>query len=190
MNAELHTVRASRSGGSTWRKLSAAVAVFLVVAATSVLGQSEDGIKAAFLYNFGKFTEWPGKAFTDGNTPITVGFIGADSLADMFEKNVTGKNANGRDFVVKKLAGGVGAESCHILFIGDATQVAAVMAALKGKPVLTAGEGDGFSEAGGMIRFIKDGAKVSFDLNLGAASGVALKLDPKVRQIARNVKGG
>ena len=65
-----------------------------------------------------------------------------------------------------------------------------MLAALKGKPVLTVGEGDGFVAAGGMIRFIKDGAKISFDLDLGAASGVALKLDQKIRQIARNVKGG
>lgn len=171
-------------------KLLAVCGLFLVATAMPAAAQSEEGIKAAFLYNYAKYTEWPAKAFADGNSPITVGFVGADSLADTFEKNVTGKNANGRDFAVKKLSGAAGAESCQIVFIGDSSQNAAVLGALKGKSVLTVGDGEQFTESGGMIKFIKDGAKITFDLYLDTAGAVGLKLDQKLRQIARNVKGG
>jgi YfiR/HmsC-like len=164
--------------------------VGLIATAGSVLGQSEEGVKCAFLYNFAKFTEWPARAFANNSAPVTVGFIGADALADTFEKNVTGKNANGRDFVVKKLAGTAGAEQCQIVFVGDIGQAAAVLGALKGKPVLTVGDSDAFASAGGMIAFSKDGAKISFDLDLTAVNGAELKLDSKLQHVARKVKGG
>ena len=171
-------------------KLMLAV-VFLAIAGIGpVFAQSEAGVKTAFLYNFAKFTEWPASAFAGDSAPITVGFVGADSLADTFEKNVTGKNANGRDFAVKKLSGAAGVESCQIVFVGDASQAAAVVGAAKGKPVLLVGDSDGFAAAGGMITFVVAGGKVSFDLDLGAINAGGLKLNDKLRQVARNVKGG
>ena len=171
-------------------KLMLAV-VFLAIASLGpVFAQSEAGVKTAFLYNFAKFTEWPASAFAGDSAPITVGFVGADSLADTFEKNVTGKNANGRDFAVKKLSGAAGVESCQIVFVGDASQAAAVVAATKGKPVLLVGDSGGFAAAGGMITFVVTDGKVSFDLDLGAINAGGLKLDAKLRQVARNVKGG
>jgi hypothetical protein len=167
-----------------------AVGAVCVAAAASALGQSEEGVKAAFLYNFGKFAAWPQGALADGNALLTVGFVGADALADVFEKNVAGKNVNGRDVAVRKLSDAAGAEKCQIVYVGDASQAAAVLAAVKDRPILTVGEGDAFAAAGGMIRFVREGAKVSFDLDLQAAKAVKLELDQKVRQIARNVKGG
>ena len=143
-----------------------------------------------FRSNFAKFTEWPGGAFASDNAPITVAFVGADALADTFEKNVTGKNANGRDFTVKKLTGGAGLENCQIVFVGAADQASSVVAAAKGKPVLTIGDGDGFATAGGMISFVDAGGKISFDLDFAPINTSGLKLDAKLRQVARKVKGG
>lgn len=171
-------------------KLILACGVLAMGAAGPAFAQSADGIKAAFIYNFAKFTEWPAGAFANDGAPVTVGFVGADALADGFEKNVTGKNANGRDFAVKKLTGADGAAGCQIVFVGDASQAAAVVAAVKGKPVLTVGESDGFASVGGMINFVDNGGKVGFDLDLGAINAGGLKLNAKLQQIARNVKGG
>jgi hypothetical protein len=155
-----------------------------------VMAQSESGIKAAFLYNFAKFTEWPAGAFASPAAPINVGFIGAGALAETFEQNTRGKNANGRDFVVKKLNGAAGAEDCQIVYVAEAGQVGAVTAALKGKPVLIVGEPSSLLDHGGMIRFVADGAKIVFDVNLTSVNGAGLKLDPKLSKIARNIKGG
>lgn len=162
----------------------------LLFAVRPALAQSEDGIKAAFIYNFAKFTVWPDNAFADGGAPITVGFVGADSLADLFAKNVAGKKASGRDFAVKRCSSAAGAETCQIVFVADPSEVDAVLAAAKGKAILTVGDSDRFAAAGGMIRFVKDGAKISFDLDVTSINAAKLKLDAKLRQIAHAIHGG
>jgi hypothetical protein len=176
--------------GRCWTGLLLLTGLVFLAGATPARAQSEEGIKAAFIYNFAKFTEWPATAFADASAPITVGFVGADSLADLFEKNVVGKNANGRDFAVKRFSSATGTENCQIVFVGDAGQAAAIMGAIQGKTVLTLGDSDSFAAAGGMVKFVKDGAKISFDLDFNAINGAHLKLDPKLRQIARSAKGG
>jgi hypothetical protein len=150
------------------------------------LAQSEDAVKAAFLYNFAKFVEWPATAFPDGNAPIIVAFIGGGSLADTFEQNVKGKNANGREFSIKKLSAAGGESGAQILVIADGSQAAAAISATKGKPVLTVADADGVE---GAIHFVKDGPKMGFDLDLDAAKASALKVDPKLQKVAKSVKG-
>jgi hypothetical protein len=160
-----------------------ACAALLAAGTFSARAQSEEGLKAAFLFNFAKFTEWPGSAFPDASAKIVVGFVGADGLADTFEKNVSGKNANGREFTVKKLADAAGAAECHIVVAGKGD---AVVAAAKGKPVLTVGDGEAFAKGGGGIGFVTDGPKVSFVLNLGGVKGAGLKMDPKLQKFAKS----
>ena len=162
----------------------------MLALAASARAQSEDGLKAAFLYNFAKLTEWPAKAFASASAPITVGFVGATPLADTFEQNTKGKNVNGRDFVVKKAAAVGDCADCQIVFVADHAQIASVTTALKGKPVLIVGDVEGLLASGGMINFIKDGAKVAFELNLDAAKASEIKLDAKLQKIAKSVKGG
>jgi hypothetical protein len=144
------------------------------------LADNEDSIKSAFLFNFAKFTEWPADAPAGR---IVVGFVAADALAETFEKNIVGKNANGREFAIKKLAAGEAA-SCHIVYVGDAGQISASAGAAKGKPVLVIGEAEG-----GAIAFMKDGPKLTFALDLDAAKASNLKLDPKLQKVAKTVKG-
>jgi len=152
--------------------------------------QTEEGIKAAFIYNFSKFIEWPATAYASPSAPVTIGFVGGSALADLFEENSKGKNANGRDFVIKRLSGVAGAEECQIVYVAEAGQINAVLGALKGKPTLVVGEAENLLDSGGAIRFIKEGAKVVFDLNLATATAAGLKVDPKLQKAARTVKGG
>lgn len=183
--------RPCRFRSAAWRGGAWSLAVFVILfaAAPWLQAQTEDGIKAAFVYNFAKFTEWPAGAFADGSAPIIVGFVGAASLADIFEKNVVGKNANGRDFVIKKLSDAAGVEKCQIVYVTSSSQVGAVVAALKSKPVLIVGEGEEILSTGGSIRLFKDGTKIAFDLNLTAIAAVGLKVDPKLQKTAHSVKG-
>ncbi|HTI69696.1 MAG TPA: YfiR family protein [Candidatus Limnocylindria bacterium] len=165
------------------------MAAFLAAAtlASQAFAQSEDTVKAAFLFNFAKLVEWPANAFQDGNAPIVVAFVGGESLADTFEQNVKGKNANGREFSIKKLTASAGAEGAQIVVIADGAQATAVTSAAKGKPVLTVASADGVE---GAIRFVKDGPKMGFDLDLDVAKASALKIDPKLQKVAKSVKGG
>lgn len=151
--------------------------------------QSEEGIKAAFIYNFARLTEWPSAVFKDSSTPVVIGFVGGEPLAHLFEQAVKGKDANGRDFSVVNLPSAAGAAECQIVYVADASKLADVLAAVKGKPVLVVAEGREVIEVGGMIRFERVGPKVLFDINLDATAAVGLKIDGKLLKIARKVKG-
>ena len=182
----------SSAPGGSWRHVGLAVlmaACWLAIAGRAV-AQSADEVGAAFLFNFSKFVEWPANTFADAGAPITIGFVGKASLAETFEKNAKGKNANGRELVVKRLDAGAGAESCQIVFIGEASQVAAVLGAVKGKPVLTVGEGEAYLSAGGMIALSRDGSRLVIDVNGGILKASGLKPDPKLEKAARSVKPG
>ena len=113
--------------------------------------------------------------------------MGGGGLADTFEQNVKGKNANGREFSVKKLAAAAGTETAQIVVLADAAQGGATTGATKGKPVLIVADVDGAAAA---IHFVKDGAKMGFELDLDVAKGAGLKVDPKLQKVAKTVKGG
>ncbi|HXG47873.1 MAG TPA: YfiR family protein [Methylomirabilota bacterium] len=162
----------------------------LSLAPRAAVAQSPEVMKAAFIFNFAKLTEWPATAFADDKARICVGFVGAAPMADTFEKAITGKNANGREFEVKRLDGAAGAEACHIVFVGEAAKTGDVIGQVKGKPVLTISDADAFAGAGGMIGFLVDGGKIGFELNLASANAVSLKFNDKLKQLAKTVKGG
>jgi hypothetical protein len=162
------------------RMAGAWICLGVLIAIPRAAAQSEDAVKSAFLFNFAKFVEWPADAPAG---KLVVGFVAADGLADTFQKNVVGKNANGREFEIKKVASG-DAPGCHIIYVADAGQVGAAVSAAKGKPVLVVGEGEG-----GAIVFLKDGPKVGFNLDLDAAKAANLKVDPKLQKVAKSVKG-
>lgn len=155
---------------------------------TPARAQSADEVTTGFLYNFARFVEWPSKVFAENSSPFVIGFIGRPALADTFARIVTGRNVNGRDFAIKRLDGSAGVENCQIVYVGDASQTTAVLAALKNKPVLVVGEGDDFLTAGGMVAFKKDGARLVFDLNVSALKACQLNPDPKMEKAARALK--
>ncbi len=171
---------------SCWCWLLALGAVLLT--GTVSRAQSENMVKCAFVYNFAKLIEWPEASFPSGSTKLAVGFVGNTPLADAFTQATTGKNANGHEFEIHKLGGAGEAVSCHIVVVCDAGQTDAVLATVKGRPVLTVGDIDGFTAAGGMIGLMKDGAKVTFELNVAPSAEAGIKLDPKLRKIAKAVK--
>jgi YfiR/HmsC-like len=148
--------------------------------------QSEEGVKCALLYNFAKFVTWPEKAFEAPASPISVGFVGSIGFASAFGQAIKGKNAAGRDFVVKALTGPEGAQECQIVYIADAAQIPPIVSALKGKPVLIVGDDASLLAAGGIIRFFNDAGKVAFEVNLAAAKAADLQLAPKLLSIAKS----
>lgn len=165
-----------------------ALAAVALAFPTRVAAQSADDVTMGYIYNFARFIEWPASAFANASAPFTIGFVGRTALADALAKNVVGRKVNDRDIAIKHLEGAAGAEACQIVFIGEAAQTAAVISALKGKPVLLVGDGDEFLNAGGMIAFKKDGTRLVFDLNAPAVKAIQLVPDPKLEKAAHAVK--
>lgn len=147
-------------------------------------------LKAAFLYNFTKFIEWPAPSFPDAGSPIIIGVLGSSPFGDELENAVRNRKVNGREITVKRLQSVAAAKSVHVLFVAasEDARLGELREALKGANVLTVGESDAFAKSGGMIDFIIEGDKVRFDINIGAAGQTAVKIGAQLQKLARTVR--
>jgi hypothetical protein len=148
---------------------------------------SEYQLKAAFLFNFAKFVEWPEEAFSEPKAPIIIGVLGENPFGEQLEQTVRGKTINGRPFTVKELRSLPEARNCHILFIStsEKARLPAIFDSLRGASVLTVGEAENFTEAGGMINFVLEGGKIRFQVNDAAAKSAQLKISSKLLSLAQ-----
>lgn len=152
---------------------------------------TESKLKAAFLFNFAKFVDWPPEAFADTNSPITIGILGDNPFGGNLEAIVRDKTINSRTIVVKAVSSVAGATNCQMLFIPASarSKVPEIISGLGKSSVLTIGDTDHFLETGGMINFVKEGNKVRFQINETAAKRAGLKISSKLLSLAwRNAK--
>ena len=147
---------------------------------------SEYKIKAAFLFNFAKFIEWPPESFAATNSPMIIGILGDNPFGGDLEEIVRNKSINNRTFVIKEMHSLSEAAHCHLLFISNSEKkrFAEVFEGVRGASVLTVGETDGFTDAGGMINFVREGKKLRFQINHEAATKVKLKISSKLLALA------
>jgi len=164
-----------------------------LLAAASALGQGERGletqIKAAFLYKFGGFVEWPAGAFTRADSTFTIGVLGADGVAAELERLVAGRTVHGRAIAVQKLKRGEPLAGLHLLFIGqpEASRLADILATAKGQPLLIVTETEDALARGSMINFITVEDKVRFDVALPPAERGHLRISSRLLAVARKV---
>ncbi len=147
---------------------------------------SEYQVKAAFLYNFAKFVEWPADAFADPHAPVVLGIVGEDPFDGLLEQIVAGKTVNGRNLLVRKLKPTDDLRNFHILFIGstERKRLPQILVSLRESSVLTVGEGDRLNESGLTIQFIIRENKVRFAINLATAARARLKISSKLLALA------
>lgn len=153
---------------------------------------SEYAVKAAFLYHFAQFVEWPATAFRDANGPFVYCTVGVDPFRGALDSALKGKAVAGRGFEVRHLKQTQEAHGCHLVFMGEdlKREVGQAAAALRGSPVLLVGESEGFVDDGGMVGFLLEDNKVRFEVNLEATERAGLKLSAKLLALAKTVKGG
>ncbi len=172
---------------------AALVMLTLVLLASVPIGAQEDlteyQVKAAFIYNFTKFVEWPGEAFGSAGAPLRVCVLGDNLIGQELMRTVNGKKVNGHDLIVSSFSEPSLAKGCQVLFIGSAERgrMAQVLQNLRGATILTVGESGEFIRAGGIIRFVVDEGKVRFEVNLAASERARLKISAKRLSLARNV---
>ena len=152
---------------------------------------SEYQLKAAFLYNFAKFVEWPKEAFAGPTTPFTIGVLGQNPFGDELNRTVQNKDLNGHPIAIKYLRTVSEAGTCHILFIcsSERRRMADILKVASAGNVLTVAETDRFLQAGGMIRFVMEENKVRFDINDEAAKSAGLRISSKLLGVARHIEG-
>jgi len=146
-------------------------------------------VKAAFLYKFGSYIEWPDRSFERVDSPVAIGVMGADALADELAQIVVGRNVNGRPVSVRKLRRGDSIAGLHILFIGgsDTLRLSDALTASKGLPVLTVTESEGALARGSTINFVVVEDKVRFDVAPPPSESGNLKISARLLGVARKV---
>jgi hypothetical protein len=147
----------------------------------------EYDVKAAFLYNFTKFVDWPPAAFPDPNS-LRICVLGDDPFGHSLQA-VEGEQVANHKLIVTRTDSISRPGGCQILFISRSEQgrLKQILAAVKGSPVLTVGDTEKFVDQGVIINFILDGSKVRFEINTGAADQAGLRISSKLLQLARRV---
>jgi hypothetical protein len=147
-------------------------------------------VKAAFLYKFGDFVDWPGSAFAGPDAVFTIGVVGADTLADELERVTKGRSVQERAVVVRRIRRGEPLGRVHVLFIGQAesARLPELAAATQGQPVLVVTDTDGATTRGSMINFVSVDGKVRFDVALPPAERGNLKISARLLAVARKVQ--
>lgn len=147
-------------------------------------------IKAAFLYNFTKFVEWPAARFKDANTPIVIGVLGSNPFGDELENIVRDRKVNGRNITVAQLQTPADALRVHAVFIaaGQETLIDQQIDAVIRAGVLVVGESERFIALGGIMTFTTLADKVRFEINVGAAEAGGLKISAQLQKLATVVR--
>ncbi|MBN2271349.1 MAG: YfiR family protein [Sedimentisphaerales bacterium] len=163
-------------------------------------------VKAAFLYNFINFVDWPKEKMGEPNEPILLGIIGKDPFANAFEP-VKNKQIKNRKVVVKRLKSvaelkklGPSAEDelarlidaakkCHLVFVCSSEQecLKDILSPLKDLPILTVADTKDFLQAGGIVNFVMIDNKVRFEISDAAAKLARLKLRSQLLRLAAKV---
>ena len=171
-----------------WAALLAVVLMAVQAHAQPVTPETQ--IKAAFLYKFGAFVEWPAGTFSGAPGAFVIGIVGAAALAEELERQVRGRTIYERRVEVRRLSpADEGIAQAHVLFVGDdaSAQLGEIAAALQGRPVLLVTESESALAHGSMINFVTEANRVRFDVALPPAERGRLSISSRLLMVARKV---
>jgi len=166
--------------------------IFIVLVGVTARAQAggaemeEYQVKAAFLFNFAKFVEWPAQAFKSPGEPIAICVLGPNPFGSSLDKVVAGKAVGNRQFVVREVRNAQQAGECHIVFVSldGWPRSRAVLGEIKRCCVLTVGETGDFIAGGGMINLRLEEARVRVEINPDAAERARLRISSKLLSLA------
>jgi len=187
-------------GNSKSRIPGMAIALFMLqmivcmvapITARAQTSASEYQVKAAYVFNFLKFVEYPDDAFPDPIAPIVIGVVGDNSFGNALAQVAIGKTVQGRDLVIRVYRDTESLRGAQILFISgsERNKLPQILAGLHGASVLTVADMDGFLDAGGMVQFFFEHDRVRFAINLDTAAEARLKMSSKLLSLAKVVGG-
>lgn len=153
---------------------------------------SEEKVKAAFIFKFLHYVDWPPGAFSRNDAPFVIGILNDDEMIEELIKATTGRSVNGRAVTVKKMHAGDGFAGVHVLFIGSAEKIrlAQWLRQSKEQPILAITEGDDGLAKGSMINFRIVDERVRFEVALDAVEKAGLKMSSRILAVALSVSKG
>jgi hypothetical protein len=173
--------------------LSFLIALAMMFALQNQAAAQEAGeyeVKAAFIYNFAKFIEWPSNASPSPSEPMVIGILGRDPFGGEIDRAVAGKTVNGRRLVIKRFPALESYEYCHILFVSSSERnnLSRILATVANSGVLTVSETERFAQIGGIINFTTVENRIRFEINQAAAERAGLKISSKLLSLGRAIR--
>ena len=147
-------------------------------------------VKAAFLYNFAKFVEWPVEVFENPAEHLMICVLGEDPFGRAIDDVVSGKKIEGHALTIQRISDAHKARGCRMLFVSSSEpkSVLSVLGALNESAILTVGESDSPTASGMIINFILEGGKIRFSINTAAAEREKLRFSSRLLSLAILVK--
>jgi hypothetical protein len=179
--------------GTALRRRWLRVACVLVASwwsfAMSATPAAEYHVKAAYLFNFGQFVEWPPQAYEAADAPFVIGVVGDDPFGTVLDEVVAGESLGGHAFVIKRFRNPKDISACHILFIGrnESARLDETLQVLKGRSVLTVTDIAGAEHRGAMIVLVNDRNRIRMRINVAAAKSSNLAISSKLLRPAEVV---
>lgn len=151
---------------------------------------TEYEVKAAYLYNFGRFVEWPNRATAPNGGQFSVCVLGEDPFGQALDTILAGGSIDGTGTTAIRISKAKEAVNCRILFISSSeeSQLKQILGALEGTSVLTVSDLPQFSQRGGMVQFVLDGKKVRFEVNLTPVEHAHLAMSSELLKVAVNLR--
>jgi hypothetical protein len=151
-------------------------------------GELEYEVKAAFLYNFAKFVQWPPEAVS-GSAAMRLCILGRDPFGNLLESSLRGKTLSEKPIEIERLSDVRQLTGCHVVFISSSerSQAAAILETLSAHPVLTVSEIPEFAELGGMVNFYIEDRRIRFEINPKSAARAGLRISSQLLKLSRIV---
>jgi hypothetical protein len=175
------------------RQIRCATVLVLVAMILTTVGSgqiaTEYQLKAAFLYNFTKFVEWPGDSFPTNNSPLRLCVLGNAPFSSELSQVTEGKIVGGHPVQVAALDNWHHARDCQLVFISSSELMPLrdILQGLRGTSALTVGDSKSFAQEGGMIGLFIEGERMRFEVNLRVANAAHLKISSKLLSLAKAV---
>jgi hypothetical protein len=165
------------------------LALIMLPGQAAFAGTREYEIKAAYLYNFLNYIEWPNGSLPPEGGTITIGVVGENPFGEALDP-LKGKQVKGRTLAVKEVSSAADLKGCQIVFISpsEKDRYPQLLDSLKDSRTVTVSEIDGFAQRGGMINFIYERNRVRFEINQDAARSKGLTISSELLKLARLVK--
>jgi YfiR/HmsC-like len=166
---------------------SCLVASALAVGAEGTRTLNEYSVKAAFLYNFVLYTDWPPEAFSGPDAPLVIGVLGDDPYGGLLDRALPSKRVKGRALEVRRVGWDGGVLGCHVVFLAasETRRIGELLQQIDQQSVLSVCDTTAAAERGCVIGFMVADARVGFDINTASASKARLSISSRVLALAR-----
>jgi len=170
--------------------LSLAIVLNIPAASSQSTEPTEYQLKAAFLFNFAKFVQWPSTSFTGPQSEFGICILGQDPFGKSIDDELHGKTIGEHPVTITRCKSLTEIGNCHIVFVSssESKKLPEILATLKGSSALAVGETDGFAASGGTIQFTLEQQRVRFIINVDAAERARLQISSKLLALAKIVR--